>query len=151
MADLNVSRREVSVEKKTELDILTEAFDALITKGKITREVDISGLVKLTMSPLSTSQFLEADTVYIAAVPNVPADVVARVRTVSCIVHSIVAINGKPVPTGTEDEKSFRDSLFAQFMKLPPAVLDNLAAEYRSLVDEQRKLFTSMEDVVENF
>jgi len=147
---MDIKKIENVVTTKTEEDFLLEAFDMLITKGNISKEIDISGL-KLTIEPLSTSAYLEAETVYIANIPDVPSDVISRVRSVSSLVHAVRAVNGRPVPSEKEEAKKFRDSLYKQFMKLPPALIDNMAAKYREMVNEQTKIYDDITAVTTNF
>lgn len=148
--DMETKNVTLEVAHKEEEDFLMEAFDKLLTKGKLTRDVTIGDLT-LTLSPLSTSEFLEAETVYIAAMPNIPSDVVSRVRSVSSLVHAVCAVNGRPVPTERDADKKFRDKLYEQFMKLPPAVVDTVAIKYREIVEEQNSLYSNLGTNVVNF
>lgn len=126
-------------------------FDELITKNQITKEVVVGNLT-LTLKPLSTASYLEAETVYIATVATIPADVISRVRMVSNLSYAIEAINGRKVEKGNKDEdRDARSKMYTLLMKLPPSAIDIINNAYVSLLKEYNSLYEGVNDKIENF
>lgn len=147
---MKVVQADAEVKKKGMNEQLEAIFDQFISKGNITEVVQVGDL-KLLMRPLSTQEFLEAETVYVASVSSVPQDVVNRVRTISNLVHAVVAVNDIPMPTDKDELRDAQGKLNEMFMKLPPSVMDAITVKYREVVSKQSKLYEDVVDNIENF
>ena len=138
------------VEKEDKIEAIERLFDDLLTKNYITDTVKVGGM-EFVIHPLSTAEFLEAETVYIASVASVPRDVVDRVRLVSTLAYAIVSINGIAISDNSTTGTDERSKVHTMLMKLPPAMIDTLHNKYKELVDTQSKVFENVDDKIENF
>lgn len=132
-------------------EVLEALFDSLITKGFVTKEVKL-GDITFVLKPLSTGEFLEAETVYIATVNAVPNDVVGKVRMISSLSHAIISVNGVSIENSDVNiERANRDKLHNLLMKLPPSAIDYLQEAFRAVTAEQEKMFSDLSGKIENF
>ena len=139
------------VKMLPEEDYFEKLFDDLVTKNQITKDVTIGDLT-LTLKPLSTAAHLEAETVYIATVSTVPADVINRVRAVSNLSYAVEAINGHKVEKGDKDkDREARSNLYTLLMKLPPAAVDIINNHYIQLLKEHNSMYEGVNEKIENF
>jgi len=100
-------------------------FDQLVTNNFITKDVVVDG-VKFTLKTLSSQDYLESDTIYMATMSGLPMDVIGRARMISNLAYSITAINDVPVVDFEFSRRNDRQKLYENLYKLPPWMIDQL-------------------------
>ena len=144
-----MDNKEININKEATFDKL---FDELITESRITKEFKVTPKLTITLKTLSTSETLNAETVYLASVPNVPYDVIAKARRVSILANATHAVNGVMVLTGDKVRDSeIVKSLHKKYMDLAPTLIDKMFEDYLTLNEEQAKLFEDPVEAIENF
>lgn len=144
----------------TKEDKFANIFDQLISKNYMTKDVMIDG-IKFTIKTLSSSEYLDADSIYIATLPYIPQDVISRARMISNLAYAIISINDIPVYEEgckpKEKEKAIH-KLYEHLRELPPAIIDVLAKELNALLIKQsdimKETFDSpgkAKEAIENF
>lgn len=150
----NANVDTIRVAKKEET--FEALFSKLIDSGKVTKD-SFLGDVKFTMSPLSTNEFLESESIYLANFVHVPKDVIERARMISNLAYAITAINDILIHSSEEDgekDSSIRQArarLYEKLSSLPPYAIDILYKDYKEMVSEQSKVFSKAEEMIENF
>lgn len=139
------------VKKADQSEFLDKMFEEVLTSGTITGEVLI-GPLRLVLRPLTTREYLEADTVYIATVVDIPKDIVNRVRVVSNLSYAIVSVNEQEITfSNGEEERKVRSHLNDLLMKLSPSAIDMINDKYMELVKQQAEIYSKAGELTENF
>lgn len=146
--EVNLNQEEPEVKQASQEETFEQLFDQLLTDNKITKDVKVKN-VTLTLQPLSTSEYLEAETIHISNISTVPADVIHRFRMVSTLAYSVVAING--IEIEEENKRDIRLKIHKMLLKVPPSVIDYMYGKYTELVNEQSKMYVDLEENIENF
>lgn len=131
-------------------NVFDNMFESLINKGYVTKEIALDNL-KLTMKVLDTAEILQADAVFTESSGNIPEDVLHRLRVVSNLSYAIMSINDVTVPKDAKEAYEMRHQIREILMKLPPTVIEYLAKQYRTMVDEQDKIYENLGEHIENF
>lgn len=139
------------IKKVEESKRFEDMLDSLITDNVITKEVTIGKNV-FVLKTLSTGEYLESAYIYIASIPDIPNDVVSRVRLISNLSYAVVSINGMVIESeDKEKEQREREKLYTTLLKMPPPVIDSLSIAFGELIEEQNKLFGNIGETIENF
>lgn len=139
------------IKKVEENKRFEDMLDSLITDNLITKDVTV-GKTTFVLKTLSVGEYLESAYIYIASIPEIPNDVVSRVRLISNLSYAIVSINGRTIENeDKEKERDEREKLYATLLKMPPPVIDSLSLAFAELIEEQNKLFGNIGETIENF
>ena len=148
---------KVVLDKKEDNEAITKDlsifFDNLITKGKISKTVELSDNLTIEIRTLDTWETLMADARIPLNIIGAASDVSARARYVSILASATVSINGIDINQDslTSNENARRiDEVYKKYMELPPALLDLLKEEYDKLVEKQMEFYKKPEEVIEN-
>jgi hypothetical protein len=132
-------------------------FNNFIKAGTVTKEEDIVPGLRLKVKVLNTGELLTAESVLQLSNPNIPFDVVEKVRAASILSQAILEINGVPVEKDDmkpEQNSQRRSALYSQLLKMPALVVQKSYELYVTAVREQNKLYTTdgeIEKKAENF
>lgn len=124
-------------------DKFAAIFDQLISNNFITEDVVIDG-VKFTLKTLSSQEYLDSDSIYLATLSGLPNDVVGRARMISNLAYAIIAINEIPVVENESEKRAARQKLYDQLYKLPPWIIDELNKVFMSIM---RIKYDTIQDV----
>lgn len=143
---------KVSVGEKFKEEMFDSLFDELITTSCLTEDISLSDKLKITLKTLSSREALDAESVYVATLSNVPYDVVLKARVISTLVHATKALNGIDIDTSNQEQlKSVRANLYKKYMDLPPGIVDRMRHTYNNLVQKQNDLYKDLDKNLENF
>mgnify|MGYP006928590841 CR=1 FL=1 len=132
---------------------LSVFFDNLITKGYLTRTVELTKDLSIELKVLDTWETLMADARIPLAFVDGVKDVTNRARMVSELASATVSVNGVNIKQEslTDKENATRvDELYKKYLKLPPSLLDLLRDEYTKLATEQMEFYKKPEKVSED-
>jgi len=130
-----------------------DLFDSFIEKNSISKQVKLDDNLIVELRTISTEELLEAESISMTNIDNMPVDVVFKARAINILLRAITAINGVKIQhTGDslKDEDN-RDKLREKLLKLPPQLIDKLIDEYRKLTEQQDKLIQDLDNNIENF
>lgn len=127
-------------------DKFAAIFDQLISNNFLTEDITIDG-AKFTLKTLSSKEYLDSDSIYLATLPGLPADIVGRARMISNLAYSIVAINDIPVVESEQNKRSERQALFEKLYKLPPWIIDELNKVFMKIMRMQQSTVTELNSV----
>lgn len=151
------SLSEKLAESKKFDDKFAALFDQLISNNFITEDVIVDG-VKFTLKTLSSQEYLDSDTIYMATLSGLPADVIGRARMISNLAYSIVAINDVSVIESERYKREERQKLYEHLYKLPPWIIDELNKVFVKIMRMQQETTTELYGVpmkaaeqIENF
>jgi len=139
------------MEKKEEVKVDIEflaAFDSIITKGKLEKDIIITPELTLTVRVLDTWETITAEAISPLKVDEASLDLVFKTRGLNKVIRSIVAVNGVPVEDKEltpELSKARRLALYSKVGSLPTSLIDKIQQGYISLCEEQEKLFKEVE------
>ena len=128
-------------------------FDNLITKGYLTRTVELTKDLSIELKVLDTWETLMADARIPLAFVDGVKDITNRARMVSELASATVSVNGVNIKQEslTDKENATRvDELYKKYLKLPPSLLDLLRDEYTKLATEQMEFYKKPEKVSED-
>lgn len=127
-------------------------FDAIITKGTITGEVNLGDNLNITLKVLDTGELLAAEAEATTNHPFMPDDIVSRGRIVSILTAATVSLNGIEIEQSSlskEDNRLRKRTLFKKYMALPVHLVDKAHNKYKELQAKQEKMFTKSIDEIQ--
>ena len=141
----------------TKEDDLYSFFDNFIKKGVVIKEKEIVPGFNIKIKVLDTGELLSAESVLSVTNPNIPYDIIQKVRAASVLSQAIISINGINVeqpdaPTDVNYQR--RSGLYSKLLKMPALVIQQSYELYIEAVREQNSLYNNqvdMSDKVENF
>lgn len=144
-------------EKQKITNDLAVFFDNIISKGHITKQVEVTEGLTVELKVLDTWETLQADArIPLLAIEGV-IDVSGRARSVSQLAYATVSVNGIDIRREnlTDKQNGERiEELYQKYLKLPPALLDKLQTEYLNLSKQQLDFYAKpekMSEDIENF
>lgn len=153
---VTLSEKLESAPKKFD-DKFASLFDQLISNNFMTEDVIVDG-VKFTLKTLSSQEYLDSDTIYMATLSGLPADVIGRARMISNLAYSVTAINDVPVVESDRYKREERQKLYEHLYKLPPWIIDKLNKVFMKIMriqyDTTTELYSSpakAAEQIENF
>lgn len=131
--------------------LLHSSFEELVKTNTITREVQLTDNLKVTLKGLNSKQSLSAESyfeknwVYIG-------DIVGRARKLSIISAAVVKINEIEIDRST-DEKDMSATLKIRnkLLELGGEVIDCLYEEYIEILKQRQKMFKDFGGALKNF
>ncbi len=127
-------------------DKFAAIFDQLISNNFITEDITIDG-VKFTLKTLSSREYLDSDSIYLATLPGLPVDIVGRARMISNLAYSIIAINDIPVIESEQNKRAERQALFEKLYKLPPWIIDELNKVFVKIMRMQQDTVVELNNI----
>ena len=144
------------IKKVTDEDLvfgdMDKMFEDIIMIGNIEKEKVIAKGFKIKVKPLSAEETFIAERTINLNIYSTPQDIVGRVRNISILCSSIIALNDISIDRDDLEEKDNRKrrvKLYEKLMDLPTEVLQKAYDFYLTVVADQNKLFENDEDVVE--
>ncbi len=152
----NKSNQEIEKEKVTK--DLSLFFDNIISKGQMTKQIEVTEGLTVELKVLDTWETLQADIrVPLLYLEGGVADVSTRARAVSELAAATISVNGIDIKREelTDKQNALRvEELYQKYLKLPTALLDKLQTEYINLSKEQLDFYAKpekMSEGIENF
>lgn len=148
---------KTNLQEKGILDDLNAIFDDFIKSGTIAMEKEVVPGFKVALKVLSTGELLSAEAVISASNPNIPFDIMQKVRAASILSQAITSINGVPIERegfDKDDVRARRNALYSQMLKMPALVVQETYKLYMDAFAAQNELYANHEQArtaIENF
>lgn len=136
---------------------LNNFFEGFLKSGVVIKEKEVVPGLTVKLKVLNTSELLSAESILLAGNPNIPSDIIQKIRAASILSQAILIINGVEV----EKENMIgmqiverRQTLYSNIIKMPAYVIQKIYELYIEAVREQNDIYSSEEkvrDKVENF
>ena len=157
MAENEKTIKEALVDDATFANDLMSFFDNFLKTGVIVKEKLIVPGFQVKLKVLNTEELLLAETILAATNPNIPMDVIQKVRAASILAQAIITINGLEVEKedmAPGENSKRRDNLYRHILKMPALVIQKTYEFYIEAVKEQNALYENHAETgkkIENF
>ena len=136
---------------------LTNFFDNFLKPGEtiLTEEV-VPGL-SFTIKALTTSELLIAESVIQVDNPNIPYDIIQKIRGAAILSQAVIKLNDMVIERDdmtVEQNRARRIQFYHQLQKFPPAIIAKAYDLYLKAVKTQNKMYESstvLKEKIENF
>lgn len=126
------------------LDI-TNIFDNLIRDGYYSEEKEVIPGFKVKLRGLSTNEMFRAEAEVNEQNPNIPTDIVAKLRAAKMLAYAIISINGSLIEDSDMDKatvKARRAALYTQLVQSPPVFVTKTYEFYLEVVAKEYKHYS---------
>jgi hypothetical protein len=149
----NMADNVINFDNTKELE---QFFDGFIKKGVVIKDREIVPGMKIKLKVLDTGELLAAESILSATNPNIPPDVIQKVRGASILSQALLSINDMVVERETltkEEIRLRRISLYQNLLRMPAIVIQKAYELYVEAAREQNKLYEDgqLVDKIENF